>query len=78
MSDSAAATLKASAEATQVEYRRLGTSGLKVSIPIIGAMSFGTPEWASWVIGEEESGKILKAAYDRGLNTVSASAFLPT
>ncbi|KAL9087661.1 MAG: hypothetical protein Q9165_006585 [Trypethelium subeluteriae] len=31
--------------------------------------SFGSPEWASWVLDEEKSLPILKAAYDRGLNT---------
>lgn len=30
---------------SQVEYRQLGKSGLRVSVPIIGAMSFGSPEW---------------------------------
>lgn len=35
------ATLKESQEATKVEYRRLGNSGLKVSVPILGCMSFG-------------------------------------
>jgi hypothetical protein len=38
----------------QVEYRRLGKSGLRVSVPILGAMSFGTDKWSSWVIGEDE------------------------
>ncbi|CAK7210309.1 hypothetical protein SCUCBS95973_000735 [Sporothrix curviconia] len=54
---------------TKVEYKRLGKSGLRVSVPIIGAMSFGTPEWAPWVLGADEALPILKAAYDRGLNT---------
>ena len=26
-------------------------------------MSYGTPEWDSWVLGEEESLKMIKAAY---------------
>ena len=26
-------------------------------------MSYGTPEWESWVLGEEESLKMIKAAY---------------
>ncbi|KAF9461433.1 NADP-dependent oxidoreductase domain-containing protein [Collybia nuda] len=58
---------------TQVEYRRLGKSGLRVSVPIVGAMSFGTPDWAKWVIGEEESLTILKAAWDRGINTIDTA-----
>ncbi|KAL0572478.1 hypothetical protein V5O48_009485 [Marasmius crinis-equi] len=57
----------------QVEYRRLGATGLKVSVPILGAMSFGSPEWASWVLGEKESLEILKAAWDRGINTIDTA-----
>jgi len=58
-----------SVENSKAEYVSLGKSGLRVSIPIFGAMSFGTPEWAPWVIDEEKSLPLLKAAYDRGLNT---------
>ena len=47
-------------------YRRLGTSGLRVSNPILGAMSIGDSRWAPWVVNEEESLPLLKAAYDRG------------
>lgn len=45
---------KASLESTKVEYVRLGKSGLKVSVPILGAMSIGDPAWQSWVIDEEK------------------------
>jgi aryl-alcohol dehydrogenase-like predicted oxidoreductase len=38
----------------QVEYRQLGKSGLRVSVPILGAMSFGSDKWAPWVINEAE------------------------
>ena len=62
-------TLAASVAETKVEYRRLGKSGLRVSVPILGAMSIGSPEWLPWVLGEAEALPILKAAYDRGLNT---------
>jgi aryl-alcohol dehydrogenase-like predicted oxidoreductase len=54
---------------TKAEYRQLGKSGLRVSVPILGAMSIGTPEWQPWVIGEEESLPLLKAAYDKGITT---------
>ena len=55
---------------TKVQYTRLGNSGLRVSVPILGAMSFGSPAWdENWVIEEEEALPLLKAAYDRGLNT---------
>ncbi|EEB96738.1 hypothetical protein MPER_04077 [Moniliophthora perniciosa FA553] len=50
----------------QVQYRQLGSSGLRVSVPILGAMSFGSTEWQSWVLDEDKSIEILKAAWDRG------------
>ena len=46
--------LKASVEATKVEYRRLGQSGLRVSVPILGAMSLGDKRCLPWAIEEEE------------------------
>ncbi|KAK5168365.1 uncharacterized protein LTR77_006935 [Saxophila tyrrhenica] len=54
---------------TKAEYKRLGNSGLRVSVPILGAMSFGSKEWQPWVIEEDEAFPLLKAAYDKGLNT---------
>jgi hypothetical protein len=59
-----------SVQETKVEYRRLVNSGLRVSVPILGAMSLGNPAWAPWILDEEKSLPLLKAAYDRGLNTV--------
>lgn len=53
----------------KVEYRRLGASGLKISNPILGAMSLGSAAWQPWVTEEEEALPILKAAYDIGINT---------
>ncbi|TEB34801.1 aryl-alcohol dehydrogenase [Coprinellus micaceus] len=54
---------------TKMQYVRLGKSGLKVSKIILGCMSYGSPEWQPWVLGEEESIKHIKAAYDAGINT---------
>jgi len=54
---------------TKADYKQLGKSGLRVSVPILGAMSFGDPAWQPWVIKEDEALPLLKAAYDRGLNT---------
>ncbi len=50
-------------------YRQLGKSGLRVSNPILGAMSIGDSRWQSWVMDEDASLPLLKAAYDRGINT---------
>ncbi|KAL8741023.1 MAG: hypothetical protein Q9190_006330 [Brigantiaea leucoxantha] len=51
------------------EHKQLGKSGLRVSVPILGAMSIGDKRWLPWVIEEDEALPLLKAAYDRGLNT---------
>lgn len=62
-------SLQESIDNTLVDYRYLGKSGLRVSVPILGAMSFGDVRTLDWVIGEDEALPLLKAAYDRGLNT---------
>lgn len=69
-------SVKASIEATKAVYKQLGKSGLRVSVPILGAMSFGDPEWQDWIIGEDKALPILKAAYDMGVNTVSLSPWV--
>ncbi|KAH7343984.1 NADP-dependent oxidoreductase domain-containing protein [Rhizoctonia solani] len=53
----------------KMTYVRLGNSGLKVSRIILGTMSYGSPEWQGWVLGEEEGIKHIKAAYDLGIQT---------
>ncbi|KAH7408886.1 Aldo/keto reductase [Cadophora sp. MPI-SDFR-AT-0126] len=52
-----------------MEYQRLGKSGLKVSKIILGCMSYGSSSWAKWVLDEEASLDLLKAAYDKGITT---------
>lgn len=47
-------SLKQSVEATKVDYRRLGKSGLKISVPVFGCMSFGDSKALPWAIDEEE------------------------
>ncbi|KAL1672052.1 NADP-dependent oxidoreductase domain-containing protein [Schizophyllum commune] len=62
-----------------VKYVQLGKSGLRVSVPIVGALSYGNPKWGAtdestqWVLGEEQALPILKAAWDRGINTIDTS-----
>lgn len=57
-------------EATKVSYTNLGASGLRVSVPILEGLSFGHKNWRPWVEDNEEAvGKLLKGAFDRGLNT---------
>lgn len=55
--------------ASTMEYTRLGDTGLKISKVILGAMSYGTPEWQEWVLDEEKSLPLLEHAYKVGLNT---------
>ncbi|KAK3942617.1 oxidoreductase [Diplogelasinospora grovesii] len=62
-------SLKESVENSKCEYRQLGKCGLRISVPIFGCMSFGDPRTLDWAIGEEEALPLLKAAYDKGLNT---------
>lgn len=50
-------------------YKNLGSSGLKVSKIIVGAMSYGSPKWQEWILDEEQSLPLLKHAYDCGINT---------
>lgn len=70
MASSMPASLKASFESTKVSYAQLGKSGLRVSVPILGAMSFGSKEWQDWVVDDESAVmELLKGAYDCGLNT---------
>ncbi|KAI0365128.1 aryl-alcohol dehydrogenase [Pilatotrama ljubarskyi] len=52
-----------------MSYVRLGNSGLKVSKIILGCMSYGSPGWQEWVLGEEEAIKHIKFAYEHGIQT---------
>ncbi|CCM04375.1 uncharacterized protein FIBRA_06549 [Fibroporia radiculosa] len=61
-------------ETLAAEYRQLGKSGLRVSVPILGGMSFGTPAWGGpWILNEEESLPILKAAWDLGVTSIDTA-----
>lgn len=62
-------SLQESVENSKCEFRTLGKSGLVISNPIFGCMSFGDKQVLPWCIGEDEALPLLKAAYDRGLNT---------
>ena len=51
-----------------MDYINLGRTGLKVSRLALGCMTFGSAEWAPWVLGLEDSAKILRQAVDLGIN----------
>ncbi|RPD71324.1 Aldo/keto reductase [Lentinus tigrinus ALCF2SS1-7] len=57
----------------KMQYVRLGNSGLKVSKIILGCMSYGSPEFQSWALPEEEAIKHIKFAYDHGIQTFDTS-----
>jgi aryl-alcohol dehydrogenase-like predicted oxidoreductase len=62
--------LQKSLDSTKVSYANLGRSGLKLSVPVLGAMSFGHKDWQPWVVDDmAEVEKLLLAAYDRGLTS---------
>lgn len=62
---------------SKAEYRQLGKSGLRVSVPILGAMSIGSKEWMPWVLEEDEALPLLKEAYDRGITTWDTGRYAP-
>lgn len=51
-----------------MEYRRLGSTGMKVSPLCLGTMTYGTSEWRDWVLDEEASRPFIKKALDAGIN----------
>jgi aryl-alcohol dehydrogenase-like predicted oxidoreductase len=61
------AILQASIDGTKVSYTQLGSSGLRVSVPILGAMSLGSQKWQDWVVEGEEALQVLNAAWDKGM-----------
>ncbi|KZT33901.1 Aldo/keto reductase [Sistotremastrum suecicum HHB10207 ss-3] len=54
---------------TDMQYVRLGNSGLKVSRIILGMMTYGSAEWQPWVKDEKLGMEHIKAAYDAGIQT---------
>ena len=63
-------SLRESVESTKVSYTQLGKCGLSVSVPILGAMSFGHKDWQPWLLdNEDEVDKLLMGAWNCGLNT---------
>ena len=50
-----------------MEYRKLGTTGLKVSAFCMGTMQFG------WSVGEEDTQRILSRSFEAGINFVDTA-----
>ncbi|HKJ96065.1 MAG TPA: aldo/keto reductase [Gammaproteobacteria bacterium] len=51
-----------------MDYRRLGTTGLKVSPVCLGTMTYGTPDWREWVLDEQASRPFIERALELGIN----------
>ena len=49
-----------------MQYRPLGRTGVQVSVACLGTMTFGAP--SDWGSTEEQSGEVLDAALDLGVN----------
>ncbi|KAG8889330.1 hypothetical protein FRB98_004947 [Tulasnella sp. 332] len=57
----------------EVKYVRLGKTGLRVSVPILGCMGFGSDQWQPWVLNEDKALPLLKTAWDRGVTTLDTA-----
>jgi aryl-alcohol dehydrogenase-like predicted oxidoreductase len=51
-----------------MEYANLGKTGMKVSRLCLGMMSYGSKQWRTWVLEEEEAKPFVKRALDAGIN----------
>ena len=51
-----------------MQYVNLGSSGMKVSRLCLGCMTFGAKSWRDWVLDEEASRPIVRAALEAGIN----------
>jgi len=50
-----------------MEQVRLGNTGLKVSRLCLGCMTYGSPEWRSWVLDQEQSKPFFQRAIEKGI-----------
>ncbi|CDS09875.1 hypothetical protein LRAMOSA02552 [Lichtheimia ramosa] len=58
----------AATSSSSMQYIRFGKTGLRVSRICLGCMSYGSPAWNSWSLNSDESLKMIKKAYDAGIN----------
>jgi len=67
------ANVSMSTTAREMEYVRLGQSGLKISKIILGCMTYGSSEWQNWVLDEKAGIEHIKFAYENGINAFDTS-----
>jgi aryl-alcohol dehydrogenase (NADP+) len=51
-----------------MQYVRLGSTGMKVSRLCLGCMTYGSKKWREWVLEENESRPFIKRALELGIN----------
>ena len=51
-----------------MDYVRLGNTGVRVSRICLGVMTYGTPQWRPWVLDEAQSRPFLERALAHGIN----------
>ena len=51
-----------------MNYTNLGRTGLKVSRLCLGMMTYGDPQWRSWVLPEDASRPFVRRALEAGIN----------
>ncbi len=50
-----------------MQHLNLGRSGLKVSRLCLGTMTYGSPAWRPWVLGEDDSRPFIRRALELGI-----------
>lgn len=53
---------------TDMQYTKLGKTGLEVSRICLGMMSYGDPNWREWILGYNEGLPIVQRAVEAGIN----------
>lgn len=51
-----------------MEYVHMGSSGLAVSRICLGTMTYGSPEWNKWILGEQAARPFITRALELGIN----------
>ena len=51
-----------------MQYRNLGSTGVKVSAICLGMMTYGSKKWRDWVLEEDEARPLVKLAMESGIN----------
>jgi 1-deoxyxylulose-5-phosphate synthase len=50
-----------------MDHVRLGRTGLKVSRLCLGCMTYGSPQWRTWVLDREQSKPFFQSAIEKGI-----------